>query len=429
VLQCTVLMKQTTKTTRRSVSVFAQIVHQLPGHVIEHLAAKQRIKARELSYSTQLHLLMLGQFLHAFSLNELVDISQVHRKELSRIRGITPAKLNTFSHANRTRNPKVAEDYYWALRDRFSRETPGFRNVRNHGALAKFKTRRIFAVDASVIPLSLRSVDWAKYIHKKAAAKLHMRTNVANMLPDFVVIGKGRHHEVAMAGDMCADLKAGDIAVVDRGYYDFEWFWSLTERDVTFVTRERAPMHLEFKEDLRKDEDDGVIELDQRVELIRERSWNKYPGEFRRVKANVEINGEIRPLVFVTNNFTWSARTIADLYKSRWTVEVLFKDLKQTLQLQSFYGTNEKAVQWQIWAALIVHLVLRYLAFKSRWCGSYSRFVGLVRTAIWMKTDLETLLVFYGIAPPQESVSAQGKTPYLPGFEKAYLNAVGQLAP
>ena len=422
-------MKRPTKTTRRSVSIFAQIVHQLPGHLIEHLAARQTIRARELSYSTQLHLLMLGQFLHAFSLNELVDISQVHRKELSRIRGITPAKLNTFSNANRTRNPKVAEDYYWMLRDRFSRETPGFRNVRNRGALARFKTRRVFAVDASVIPLSLRSMDWAKYIHRKAAAKLHMRTNVANMLPDFVVIGKGRHHEVARAGDMCADLKAGDIAVVDRGYYDFEWFWSLTERDVTFVTRERGPMNLEVKEDLREDRDDGMIELDQRVELVRERSWDKYPGDFRRIKANVEIDGKVRPLVFVTNNFTWAARTIADLYKSRWTVEVLFKELKQTLQLQSFYGTNEKAVQWQIWAALIVHLVLRYLAFKSRWCGSYSRFVGLIRTAIWMKTDLETLLVFYGIAPPPETHKIRIKAPYLPGFEKAYLDAMGQQSP
>ena len=421
-------MKQPTKATRRSVSVFAQIVQQLPGHLIEHLAADEKIKARELSYSSQIYLLMLGQFLHAFSLNELVDISRVHGKELSRIRGITPAKLNTFSNANRTRNPKVVENYYWTLRDRFSRETPGFRNVRNRGALAKFKTRRIFAVDASVIPLSLRSVDWAKYIHRKAAAKLHMRTNVANMLPDFVVIDKGRNHEVSKAGDMCADLKAGDIAVVDRGYYDFAWFWSLTERNVIFVTRERGPMHLEIVEDLRKDESDSMIETDQRVELVRRRSVDKYPDSFRRIRTRVEIGGKVRTLVFVTNNFTWSARTIAELYKSRWTVEILFKELKQTLQLQSFYGTNEKAVQWQIWAALIVHLVLRYLAFKSRWCGSYSRFVGLVRTAVWMKTDLDNLLTFYGIAPPGKQADVPTGKPYLPGFEKIYLEAIGQQA-
>ena len=86
-------------------------------HPIDSLAEGQKVRARGFSYSSQLYTLMLGQFLHAFSLNELVDISEVHRAELSRIRGISPAKRNTFSNANRTRDPKVAEGFYWALRD------------------------------------------------------------------------------------------------------------------------------------------------------------------------------------------------------------------------------------------------------------------------------------------------------------------------
>ena len=79
----------------------------------------------------------------------------------------------------------MAERFYWALRDRFCSSAPGFRNVSNRGALARFKTRGIYAIDSSVIPLSLNCIDWARYIHRKSAAKLHMRTNVANMLPDF----------------------------------------------------------------------------------------------------------------------------------------------------------------------------------------------------------------------------------------------------
>jgi len=157
------------------IPVFAQIVQRLPGYMIERLAEGEKIKAREFSYSSQLYTLMLGQFLHAFSLNELVDISKIHKDELSRIRGIEPAKLNTFSNANRTRNPAVAESFYWALRDRFSSQSPGFQSCRNKGPLARFKTRNIYAVDASVIPLSLNCIDWAKYIHRKSAAKLHMR--------------------------------------------------------------------------------------------------------------------------------------------------------------------------------------------------------------------------------------------------------------
>ena len=90
------------------ISVFAQIVQRLPGHLIDQIADDQTVKARQFSYSSQLYTLMLGHFLHAFSLNELVDISTIHRAELSRIRGISPARRNTFSYANRTRDPIVA---------------------------------------------------------------------------------------------------------------------------------------------------------------------------------------------------------------------------------------------------------------------------------------------------------------------------------
>ena len=408
------------------ISVFAQIVQQLPGHLIENLARGEKIKAREFSYSSQLYTLMLGQFLHAFSLNELVDISEVHRAELSRIRGISPAKRNTFSNANRTRDPVVAERFYWALRDRFSSSAPGFRNVSNRGSLARFKTRHIYAVDSSLIPLSLNCIDWAKYIHQKSAAKLHMRTNVANMLPDFVVIDSAHHNDIRKADEMCADLRIGDIAVMDRGYYSYGFYRGLDERGITFVGRERHRFKYKVVATVPKDKLPVGIVSDERVVLANRFTKLKYTSSVRRVKAIVEIGGQKREMVFVTNNFTWSARTIADLYKGRWTIELLFKELKQTLQLQSFYGTNENAVKWQIWAALIVHLILRYQSFVTKWRGSYSRFVGIIRTAIWLKKDLDKLLQFYGTAPPVVSRVSARNIPYLPGFEKAYLKAMGQ---
>jgi len=408
------------------IPVFAQIVQRLPGYLIERLAKDQPIKAREFSYSSQLYTLMLGQFLHAFSLNELVDISEIHRGELSRIRGITPAKLNTFSHANRTRDPAVVESFYWALRDRLCSQSPGFRSFRNRGPLARFKMRHIYAVDASVIPLSVASINWAKYIHRKSAAKLHVRTNVANMLPDFVVIDSAQHHEATRAHAMTEGLQAGDIAIGDRGYYSFDWFRDLDERDVTFVSREKSTLQCRVLECVPPDGlMDGIVS-DERVELSNYYTRKKYGKPFRRIRANVETGGVRREMVFVTNNFTWSARTVAELYKARWNVELLFKELKQTLQLQSFYGTNENAVKWQIWAALIVHLVLRYMKFVSGWNGSYTRFVGIVRTAIWVKRDIDGLLRFYGTAGPPRPDDNAETAPYLPGFEKPYLKAMGQ---
>lgn len=418
-------MKQRTKATKRSISVFAQIVKRIPGHLIERVAAGQDIKAREFSYSTQLYLLMLGQFLHAFSLNEIVDISHVHKTELSRVRGISPPKLNTFSNANRTRDPSVPESVYWRLRDELSRESPAFRGTRNRGALSRFRTRRIFAVDSSVIPLAVSSVDWARYIHRKSAAKLHMRTNVADMLPDFAVIDSAHWHDSRKAPEMCADLHAGDVVIGDRGYYDFEFFNDLNERGITFVSREKTNLSFRRIDDLLGADEDKTILADDKVILTNLGTRRKYSRPFRRVDARVEVVGEMREITFVTNNFTWSAKTVCDLYKSRWTIEILFKELKQTLQLQSFYGTNANAVKWQIWAALIVHLILRYLAFISQWRGSYSRFVGVMRTAIWMKTDLDLLLRFYGTAPPALKTPNAIAAPYLPGFEKAYLKAIG----
>ena len=117
--------------------------------------------------------------------------------------------------------------------------------------------------------------------------------------------------------------------------------------------------------------------------------------------------------------------TIAALYKARWEVELLFKDLKQTLQLQDFYGENENAVKWQIWAALLTHLLLRFLKFKAKANCSYTRFVGFVRAVVWLKKDLMSVLRAYGIAPGENQGDTLENMPYLLGFEKYFAAAVG----
>ena len=121
------MKRKASKATRRSISVFRQVIQEtLPGHKIDELAAGEKVKAREFPYSSQLYLLMLGQFLHLFSLNELVDVSNVYASELRGIRGIVPAKRNTFSHANRTRNPEVAEKFFWHVHGMLTKANPKF---------------------------------------------------------------------------------------------------------------------------------------------------------------------------------------------------------------------------------------------------------------------------------------------------------------
>ena len=167
----------------------------------------------------------------------------------------------------------------------------------------------------------------------------------------------------------------------------------------------------------RKDLPKGVIS-DETIRLTGTTTGSGYPRTLRRVKALVEVKGEMREMAFCTNNFEWSASTVAGLYKARWAVELLFKELKQTLQLQSFFGENQNAVEWQIWAAMLTHLVLRYIRWKNKVVSSYTRFAAIIKNTIWLKRSLEAVISFYCIAPSQSRPSPDETMPYLPGFER-----------
>ena len=106
------------------------------------------------------------------------------------------------------------------------------------------------------------------------------------------------------------------------------------------------------------------------------------------------------------------------LYKARWAVEFLFKKLKRLLQLQSFFGENQNAVEWQIWAAMLTHLVLRYIKWKNKVVSSYTRFAAIIKNMIWLKRSLEAVLNFYCMAPSQSRPPPGERMPYLPGFER-----------
>ncbi len=132
--------------------------------------------------------------------------------------------------------------------------------------------------------------------------------------------------------------------------------------------------------------------------------------------ALVEIDGELREMVFLTNNLAWSAQTIADLYRCRWSVEVFFKELKQTLQLADFLGHNANAVRWQVWTALLVYVLLRFCAFLSQWPHSFTRLFTLLRSALWQRLDLRSLLDYYGTAGGGGRFLGTPEQAYLPGL-------------
>ena len=402
------------KATPRVYHTLRQIVQRIPRWLIEKTANAYGVDARKFSATSHFVMLILGHLSRASCLTEICDDADLNRRKLSLVRNATPGRRNTFSHANRTRSSEVAEEVYWETARHLGEVTPGFippKRVR--GFLSRFRDRGIFAIDSTVIKLALSCIASYPYRSKKAAAKMHARLPIGSFIPSVVRIEAGKPHDSTMADELTKDMKGGDVLLADRAYVDFAFLHNLTAREVFWVLRQKVNMLYEVVESRKVS---GDVISDEIVRLTAVNTSGKYPQTFRRVRAIVEVNGERREMTFLTNNMKWAAGTICELYKARWEIEVFFKELKQTLQLTDFIGTNENAVKWQIWTGLLTHLLLHYLKFLSGWDKAFSRLVGIVRSAVWMDLDIVETLRLYGMASPPHRPRPHCIQQYLAGF-------------
>ena len=402
------------KATPRVYHTLRQIVQRIPRWLIEKTANAYGVDARKFSATSHFVMLILGHLSRASCLTEICDDADLNKRKLSLVRNATPGRRNTFSHANRTRPAEVAEEVYWETVRHLGEVSPDFiPPTRVRGFLSRFKDRGIFAIDSTVIKLALSCIASYPYRSKKAAAKMHARLPIGSFIPSVVRIEAGKPHDSTMAGELTKDMKGGDILLADRAYVDFLFLHNLTARDVFWVLRQKVNMLYEVVE---RREASGNIISDEVVRLTAANTAEKYPQTFRRIQAVVEVNGEKRVMTFLTNNTKWAASTVCELYRARWEIEVFFKELKQTLQLADFIGTNENAVKWQIWTGLLTHLLLHYLKFLSGWNKAFSRLVGIVRSAVWMDLDIVETLRIYGMASPPHRPRPHCIQQYLAGF-------------
>jgi hypothetical protein len=357
--------------------------------------------------------LVYAQLTHALSLNDVADALRLHAGPLSAIRGATPPSKNALSHANRERNPELAEHLFWRMLDHLQQLQPGFGARRRPKFAFRFK-RLIHVVDSTTIQLVARSLDWAKHRRRKAAAKCHVRLNLQTFLPRMAIVDTAGEHDNRRAHELCAGVQAGEIVIFDRAYVDFAHLAELAMREVWWVTRAKENCCYRVVRKLQPGRVGNIL----RDDLIRLTgpAAKHYPVELRRVVARVEVDGELRDMVFLTNNVIWSTQTIADLYRCRWSIEVFFKELKQTLQLADFLGHNARAVRWQVWTALLVYLLLRFCAFLSRWAHSFTRLFTLLRSALWQKLELRSLLESCGTAAGGGRFLGTPEQAYLPGW-------------
>lgn len=397
--------------------MFKQVCNLIPPHLVNKLAKEHGIVEKSRTYLPWSHTVALiyAHLTHALGLNDVCDALRMNRGALATIRGATPPSRNNLSHANKIRDAQMAEDLYWAMMDHFMKQSPGFaKGKARKGYLRRFRTA-IYAVDSTTIQLVANCLDWAKHRRRKAAAKCHLRLNLQSFLPQCAVIDTAKFHDASKARDVCAGLEDGEITIFDKAYIDFSHLYELTERGVYWVSRAKDNLQYEVIERL-KTTDNPRILRDEIVELTVFKSRQAYCGPLRRIVAIVEIDGKDEEVVFLTNHFKWSAWTVAELYRSRWDIEVFFKEIKQTLQLADFLGHNANAVRWQIWIGLLVHLILRYLAHLSSWAHSFTRLFTVLRAVLWRYFYLDDLLDSYGTAKPPGRICGTPEQAYLPGF-------------
>lgn len=372
-------------------------------------------KVRTFSAWSHLVSLLFAQLSHSIGLNDVCDALGLHSGPLSSIRGATAPTRNNLSHANKVRAADMAEKLFWAVFEHLGKLSARFVSGRAGKRFARKFKRAIHVVDSTTIPLIASCMDWARHRRRKAAAKCHLRLDLQSFLPRFAIVDTARHNDAKRARELCAAIKAGEIVIFDKAYVDFAHLADLCQRMVFWVTR--AKDNLCFKVVRRYQRGvAGKVLRDDLIRLTTPASRKDFPELMRRIVALVEVDGKEVEMVFLSNNLEWSAASIVELYRCRWQIEVFFKQIKQTLQLADFLGTSANAVRWQVWTALLVYLLLRYLAFISQWAHSFSRLFTLLRAALWKKWDALDLLRRYGTAGGQFRYLARPEQAYLPGM-------------
>jgi hypothetical protein len=408
-------MNKPTTPSRSQFAVLRQICNLIPSYLVPKLARETGVDKKARTFTPWSHLVSLiyAQLTHAIGLNDVCDALRLHGGLLVTLRGATPPSRNNLSHSNKERDASLAEKVFWAVLGHLQSLQPGFaRGNRGKGVARRFR-RAIHVVDSTTIQLVASCMDWAKHRRRKAAAKCHLRLDLHSFLPRFAIIDTARENDSKRSRELCAAIRAGEIVVFDKAYVDFAHLFDLLRRGVFWVSR--AKDNMAFKV-LRVLPVSGRILRDEVIRLSNAGAFEDYPDVMRRITALVEIDGVEQEMVFLTNNMEWSPASVADLYRNRWSIEAFFKQIKQTLQLADFLGHSANAVRWQVWTALLVYVLLRFLGFVHGWHHSFTRLFTVLRTALWRRWDLASLLKSYGTASGAFHFIATPQQPCFNGF-------------
>ncbi len=245
----------------------------------------------------------------------------------------------------------------------------------------------VYALDSTTIDLCLSLFPWARFRSTKAAVKLHTLLDLRGPIPTMISISEGKKADVNILDELL--LEPGAFYVMDRGYVDFRRLYRFVLAGAFFVTRAKEGLRINRLESRPVDGSTGV-RADQIVWLALDKSIEHYPDRFRRVSYRDPENGKF--LVFLTNNFDLPALTIAQLYRSRWRVELFFKWVKQNLRIKHFFGTSDNAVKTQVWIAVCVYVLVAIVRKELELELSLSQILQVLSVNVFEQVPLAELV-------------------------------------
>lgn len=360
-------------------TVFSQLLKLIPRHEFESLA-KQHHSGRSFRTATRWSQFVTMSMAQLSGRNSLRDIVENMSAQAHRLYHIGSAKLSrsNLSRINEDKPYLLYEALFGKLLHRCQALAP------RHNF--RFKNP-LYSLDASTIDLCLSVFPWADFRKTKGAIKLHVGLNHSGYLPEFVTVTEGKDHDITMGRTL--NFPKGSIVAIDKGYNDYSWYKQLTGKGIFFVTRLKtnAKYRVISRRSVLKNK--GLI-CDQTIEFTGLQTSKKCPVPLRRISYKDAQTG--KRYIFLTNNFKLSAKTIADIYKARWQVELFFKWIKQNLKIKSFVGTSKNAVMTQIWIALCIYLLLAFIKFQSKLGRSMQQILRLLHLNLFEKRDMMALL-------------------------------------
>jgi Transposase DDE domain/Domain of unknown function (DUF4372) len=366
-------------------TILRQIIEIFPRHEFESLAKDYHVgqKFRSFNRWTQFMVMFIGQLSSRKSLRDLVMNVSAQTSKLYHL-AIRPCSRATLARVNEKQPAALYETLFHKLLNRCRQFAPRHR--------FKFNGK-LYLLDATVVDLCLSVFPWAKFRKAKGAIKLHVGLDDDGYLPEFVSLTDGKTHESNWAKAL--KLPSGSMAVFDMGFTDYGWYQALMENSIYFVTRLKCNAKIKYLRKRRGRKAAGIT-VDQTI-LLGDISQPLRLVGYRDPESGKEYR-------FVTNADHLDAKTIADLYKERWQIELFFKWIKQNLKIKTFLGTSRNAVLTQIWIALCVYLLLAFLKFRAKLGISMQQMLRLLQLNLFERRNLIEL---FKPPSPQHTDSVQ----------------------